>query len=367
MKSKLTLVPKISIHPSRINFSYEPQWTPSRPIISKHTNYISAEQVVDEMENDVKKTKYDHLLNSSRSAEGFLSVIGKRKLLKGLEYLLLLSKDKTISTNFSGRLFKFRIAFVTLSLASNQIHSDHEIKKELLNQFLIEIKKKYKVRNYIWRAEKQKNGNIHFHLIIDKFIPWNELRNNWNRIQQKLGYVTRYREEQINWHKNGFQVRSHLLNTWPLGRQKEAYERGAKCHWHNPNSTDIHSVKNVMNVKNYISKYITKNIESIQEDGTLQSDKLKVHGRIWGCSSNLSDIKGAQLIVDNRIEEELIKIEQSKKFRNFSTAYFNITFIDFSELKSLGCDFLWKSFSLYLFQKFDFALNDELFSELNTT
>ena len=29
---------------------------------------------------------------------------------------------------------------------------------------------------YFWRAEKQANGNIHFHLLVDRFIPMDLLR-----------------------------------------------------------------------------------------------------------------------------------------------------------------------------------------------
>ncbi|GAH86291.1 unnamed protein product, partial [marine sediment metagenome] len=57
---------------------------------------------------------------------------------------------------------------------------------------------------YVWRAEKQENGNIHFHFIVDNFIPWNELRNTWNRIQQNLGYISRFSEAQRLKHINGF-------------------------------------------------------------------------------------------------------------------------------------------------------------------
>ena len=101
--------------------------------------------------------------------------------MKSLDYLLLMANPIRAQSNFSGRCFTFKMAFITLSLSSTQIHSDNEIKEKCLNQFLIEIRKRYRVKNYIWRAEKQKNGNIHFHVVIDKFIAWSELRDRWNQ------------------------------------------------------------------------------------------------------------------------------------------------------------------------------------------
>ena len=67
---------------------------------------------------------------------------------------------------------QYKLTFITLTLPSKQIHSDNEIKSKCLNQFLIELKKNHSVSRYIWKAEKQENNNIHFHIIADKFIKW---------------------------------------------------------------------------------------------------------------------------------------------------------------------------------------------------
>ncbi len=33
----------------------------------------------------------------------------------------------------------------------------------MLNRFLEKIRYQYNVKSYLWKAESQKNGNIHFH------------------------------------------------------------------------------------------------------------------------------------------------------------------------------------------------------------
>ena len=79
---------------------------------------------------------------------------------------------------------KYYPVFITLTLSSIQKHSDNFIKRYMLGAFIKSIKLNYGVKYYYWRAEKQKNGNIHFHLIVDKYIDYNSLRQKWNLIQE---------------------------------------------------------------------------------------------------------------------------------------------------------------------------------------
>lgn len=345
MERQLTLIPHASIHPGQINLYHEVQWEPSRPV-----KYDSSEN---ELNNSIK---YEHLLTSTRSAEGHVSEIAKRKLKKALNYFLFISSEKTIHLNYSGRKFKFKLAFVTLTLPSTQVHSDNEIKSKCLNSFLIELKKFYKVHNYIWRAEKQKNGNIHFHLLVDKFIPYQELRDRWNRIINKLGYVDRYRENQINFFKDGFRVRSELLPTWPKDKQLQAYKRGSKLHWNSPNSTDIHSIRNIQNIKVYISKYLTKQ-ELSNSAAQEQAEKvISQGGRIWGCNYELSNITGAQTILDSELKDELDRLADDPNVKIISEQYYTIFIFDFKLFDQYKCQRLFQLFANYIFETFNYSI-----------
>lgn len=378
METTLTLIPKCSIHPGQINIYNEIQWEPQKP-----TRY-NADGT--EFEN---RQVYKHLLNSNRSANGKVSKIAKRKMTRALNYLLLLTNEKTIYQNYSGRIFKFKIAFITLTLPSKQKHTDNEIKNLCLNSLIIELKKYYHIRHYIWRAEKQENGNIHFHLLVDKFIPYQNLRDRWNRIINKLGYVDRYREEQINWHQNGFKVRTELLKTWPKDKQQQAYNRNSKLHWNSPNSTDIHSIQKIRNIKLYITKYITKQpdfktklktnksgaktapnlkhkvnpaegnrqalISKRRKRQKLQRN-LKVHGRIWGCDNELTKIKGAQSILDGDLKDEIDILVNSPGVKVINDTYYTIIFFDFKELEKLSTSRLYQLFMKYILDTFDHSL-----------
>jgi hypothetical protein len=185
---------------------------------------------------------------------------------------------------------KNKLVFITLTLSSPQIHTDEEIKSKLLNQFLTEMRQKHKMKYYIWKAEKQKNGSIHFHILTDKGLHWRTVRTLWNRIQNKLGYVDRYRSNMKEFFKLGFKVFTSKYEMRTAAQQYEAYKRGVKCDWTDPNSTDVHRLYDVKNVTKYITKYLTKSNEprkarmiELQAAITEVKDKISAYGlESWG-------------------------------------------------------------------------------------
>lgn len=341
MRAELTLIPTATIHPGKIAIYNEVHWQPFKP--SRDRTGQSFEEA---------NAMYSHLLESSRTAQGKVSKIAKRKINKTLDYLLFLTNNKTVTNSFTGRTFQFKIAFITLTLPSKQLHSDNEIKSKCLNQFLIEIKKHYKVKNYIWRAELQKNDNIHFHILVDKFIPYQEIRDRWNRIINKLNYVDNYRKQQQLYFRDGFKVRKELLPTWSKEKQLEAYNRGARLHWNSPNSTDVHSIRKIWNIKQYISKYMTKppaavlDLEPREIAGKIQQ------GRIWGCNSELNNITGARVTIDTEIEHEIASLQAHAKTHTFQQPYFAILSFDIKILLYLKCVRLIEIFTNYIAEAF---------------
>ncbi|MDA3879131.1 MAG: hypothetical protein PF436_01965 [Prolixibacteraceae bacterium] len=85
-----------------------------------------------------------------------------------------------------------RLIFVTLTLSASQRHDDVTIKRKILKPFLRILREKHGFENYIWKAEKQQNGNIHFHLIADRYIKKELLTETWNKCQNALNYIDRF-------------------------------------------------------------------------------------------------------------------------------------------------------------------------------
>lgn len=85
--------------------------------------------------------------------------------------------------------------FITLTLPSAQIHDDREINRRCLQPFLATLKRVHGVTHYFWRAEAQANGNVHYHILTDRYIAARDLQASWNKAVNVLGYEDRYFEQ----------------------------------------------------------------------------------------------------------------------------------------------------------------------------
>lgn len=268
---------------------------------------------------------------------GLLSKKAKSRMEKAISYMIAASDEKTIHWRGSSKKTRYKLSFVTLTLSSEQVHDDEVIKKELLDQFLLEVKRKYRVTVYFWRAEKQRNGNIHFHILVNRFIPWYAVRAIWNRIQNKLGYVDRYSNNQMLFFKDGFKFRPELAGNWSYKNQQKAYHEGMACGFTNPNSTDIHSIKKMKNVLGYVMKYCTKDPE-----------ELLVSGRAWGLSRTLSQVKNFVIERYGKIDDELDMIAKKFKKRLYTAEYFTTMKITMREVAKVFDGEIVHEFMLYL-------------------
>lgn len=328
---------QLSIHPSRINYYYTPFQRSPRTI----TKYTCNEEIDNLAEgrpspgDPVAPVRPEQFRDNYH--HGKISKTAERKINRAIDYLTYLAQPKKLPHTFHGKGLSFRLNFITLTLSSEQIHTDHEISTSLFSPFLQSLRQKWHVSNYIWRAERQASGGIHYHIITDRFIPWNELRNVWNKHQQRLGYVSRYRENQQLWNREGFRPRPELYKTWPRTKQYKAYLEGIRHDWQSPNSTDVHSLKLITNVRAYFKKYMTK-----------EGQNSFIEGRLWGCSQRLSDLTGARVAEYSAIHDDLDKITADKTIRSFSTDFYTTIFLTPQDLKRLNCTTILQVFDEYI-------------------
>lgn len=194
-----------------------------------------------------------------------LSSTSKRKLFDSLNSMYSLSSPRKIEMKNKGFIYNFRMSFITLTLPSPQMHSDVTIKSKCLNQFLIEIKKAYSVDNFVWKAELQQNENIHFHLIIDKYIDFQALRRRWNRIINKLDYVKAYQNKMQGLSLSAYHALRNSKGNCDFEKSKAAYAKGCLSNWANPNSVDVRSVSNKKDLASYLAKYVSKAVSEADE------------------------------------------------------------------------------------------------------
>jgi hypothetical protein len=295
-----------AIHPGQINVYYKsfaPRRRTPAPFIDSDTP-ISSPGVA-----PAQFTDNHHY--------GRISPVALRKITRAVQYLTFLVPKRRRYHTPDGRSGNYFLNFITLTLSSSQIHTDNEIKSFILEPFLNEMRKRFKVSSYIWRAERQENGNIHFHIISDRFIWWNDLRNSWNYFQERLGYVSRYRLSMQEFHKEGFRVREDLQNKWPVHKQLSAWKHGSRTDWTSPNSTDVHSLRSIGNVRSYLTKYITKS-----------DDNSDIQGRLWGCSYNLTKLSGSIQFADGEISSELSILIEDNRVRVYKTDYYTVIYYD---------------------------------------
>lgn len=301
----------------------------------------------------VPRSNKNSLLNlKSNFNHNNLSDQAKRKMTKSIKYLIYTASEKVAYNNKTQSKFKFKVNMVTLTLSSQQVHSDQTIKSKCLNQLLIELKQFYNVKNYVWKSEYQKNGNIHFHILTDKFIPWSELQNRWNRIQNKLGYVDR-------------------IEFIPKKKQ--------------PNSTDVHSLQKIANIASYCTKYMVKDgkrnrfkinrknsplhvvhrrLPCSMSAGVLYFlRKLANKGRIWGSSYELTDLRGGASELDEDLLSEIDRLQKSTGAKRIDKDNFSIVMYDNKVLHNGQFPKLAKLLDSFIADHFGYCNQELIFNE----
>lgn len=201
----------------------------------------------------------DNLAKSRKTNN--LSYQSTLKVKKALAWMEATSTKKVIPKLGNKGTWSFRLAFLTLTLPSQQVHTDKEIKKECLDLFLQALRDKYNVTKYVWRAELQQNNNIHYHIVIDRFIHHKDIRKLWNKYVNRLEYVDKYYEISGNYA---------------------------------PPSTEIKAAKSSQSMRAYISKYITKSVKVKGKKKEVTEPRL-IEGRQYGISHELAKQKPIQI------------------------------------------------------------------------
>jgi hypothetical protein len=216
---------------------------------------------------------------NDRSHDGTLSLQARNNLLRCIEKFVWYTNRVNQIKKKRHQKGKRTLKFVTLTLSAAQAHTDVEIKKGPLNQFLTELRTDFGLKNYVWKAEKQQNGNLHFHIIIDCYIHYQQIRDLWNRCQNRLGYVDAFRKRMdvLGWegyHSMALQFDRSLS----LEVIKNRWLKGVESNFSDPPSTEIRNVLKIKKARNYFSKYFSK---SSQVDPGF--------GRIWFASRSLTE------------------------------------------------------------------------------
>lgn len=183
--------------------------------------------------------------------------------------------------------------FVTLTLPATQKHEDSELNRHALGRFIVEARREGWFDHYVWRAEVQKNGNAHWHILIDRELDQELVRKKWNKIMTDLGYVDRYKTKMSSLTLEQYIDMRKPKDDEAMSRAIKAFSVGVSEGWTNPNSTDTQRVRSVSGLKRYVNKYMSKAGEGEVRDW---------HSRHWGASDSLRDLK------ELRVEVALVEV-----------------------------------------------------------
>lgn len=213
---------------------------------------------------------------------GEMTPAAAKRLKKAVNLLIMSSPRNIIYNPVTQKWQPFQLGFLTLTVSSKYEYltaaSGYE---RLLKHFLQWLRRTEKCNSYVWKAELQQRGQIHYHLTIGKFIVHDRIRKKWNELQRREGLLKEFEEE--------------------YGHSE-------------PNSIDIHSVISVNDLAAYLCKYLAKeqdsdpimkvnftndtpmkeeeswgNILSCIPENTVH--KVRTTGKIWDCSKNLKKKK----------------------------------------------------------------------------
>ena len=246
-----------------------------------------------EWDSSYSRKQKGHQLSNLKAAptyQGLISPGSSARLKRAIQLLLAIAKPKKVLNPSTKKFYSFKVNFVTLTLPAPQgVLTDKQIKEAILDPWIKSAKRIFGLKNYIWRAEKQMNGNIHFHLATDCYIWHRDLRDSWNKRLELCGFIS-------------------------------AFE---KKHGHrDPNSTDVHAVKYIRNFAAYLTKYVTKGkpipgqtwSTQLRKSGYgpislkefTENEKIampleaqKINGKIWDCSMNLKHKGNCEFLLEN--------------------------------------------------------------------
>ncbi|MEI8270368.1 MAG: hypothetical protein WCG45_03280 [bacterium] len=205
-----------------------------------------------------KYTYYGKKLNSCKPSNKSISNLNHIPLLKSLSKSSA-KQIKSILANWivgvkltqsdennKVKHYSNYLSMITLTLPSKQYESDKLIKSKYLNLFLTKMRYYNDNFNYLWVSEKQKNGNIHFHIIVDKWFKKEIIQKLWNESLSTGEYINEFQK---------------------------------KFGYRNPPSTKITGQQGMKDAGDYLTSYVTK---------ATKGDVIE--GKVWDCSDNLLSI-----------------------------------------------------------------------------
>jgi len=221
---------------------------------------------------------------------GIVTKSTQKRIRQAVDKFLQLAKDKKVFNPITQRLQRFKLTFITLTVSENDVNlTATDAYHKLLRPFLRWLKESENVKLYLWKAELQQRGQIHYHITLNEFVHFEDIKTTWNNLQFKWGLLDSFKRKYGHYH---------------------------------PNSTDIHAVYKVKDIAAYLVKYLSKS-EEVGESTT---------GKIWDCSTIIKSMRHVsfelndtnKMNLDFANDERLIEVKSLDKCQIIKSKRFSV-------------------------------------------
>lgn len=203
-----------------------------------------------------------HELSRYKTYTGIVTDHTVKRISRSVDVLLQKSKKRYIQNIAWSDKVPFRLSFMTLTISQSKevdAQEGHKALKVFLDHFRQKPAKKAiseQIKSYIWKAELQQRGQLHYHITSNTFMHYAEVNRVWNGIQYRRGWLDEYKS----------------------------------AHGHtNAPSTEIRAVYKSKNIGGELVKYLSKTGKKDMSEYGFPETIFEPHinGKVWDCSNDL--------------------------------------------------------------------------------
>lgn len=243
-----------------------------------HAEIKADKELSDELKQQLQEAR------KIRFQGGELSPGARRNLVRGFDNLLMISKRSLQFNQYIKKAVPFQLAMITLTLPTDRILSSKEMNKRLLKRFLQWLED-YSQRHYrkklfyIWKLELQERGQLHWHIILNRFISYEVVAKQWSYLLKDTGlsrdYYKKYGSHEV---KPATRTESVKRNT---SGEMRAYI--LKKYLKKPTDKAVKEAKKKARVNCRDREQLKLQLENF--------DKIlsQIDGGCWGCSQALRE------------------------------------------------------------------------------
>jgi len=230
----------------------------------------------------LQQQRLKNSMNKKETYSGSLTQGTKKRMTRAISMLLQASISRVVFNPCTRKNEKFLLNFLTLTIPLQEKNVDLKTGyKTLLKPFLQWLYKTQGVRSYIWKAERTKKGELHYHITTNHFIHKAALQNKWNYLLTKNNLLDRY-------------IKKHKHSNAP--------------------STRVNKVYKIRDLQSYLTKEFTKAYQN----------NHNCKGKIWDCSINLKGVKYFEVPLSEFHERKLFFYDKNLKLWEVNTEHCTI-------------------------------------------